>query len=91
MLAHAILTVIAAGSRTPQPSEDLALMQFTINEIRHRFAKLTTITVHHHDHPLAGLVTLATPTPSTRPDHRLPTPPHSSTCIYIPNPGCRTS
>jgi SRSO17 transposase len=81
MLAHAILTVIAAGSRTPQPSEDLALMPLIINEIRHLVRQAITNTVRH-DHPLAGLVTLATPT-TTRPDHRLltPRPPHSSTCI----------
>ena len=57
MLAHAILTVIAARSRALQPSEDLAQASI-INEIRHllrQFAKLTTKTVHHHDHPLTGL------------------------------------
>jgi len=68
-------------ARAASPSEDLALIPLIINAIRHLFAKLTTNTVHH-DPPQAGLVTLATPTPSTRLDHRLPTPPphqHAST------------
>jgi hypothetical protein len=86
MLAHAILTVIAAGSRTPQPSEDLALMPLIINEIR----RLLRQADHQHGPPRSptgwpGQVGDADP--NTRPDHRLltPRPPHSSTCMYIPN------
>src|SRR6266542_4111272 len=54
-------------------------------------------TIHHqhrvHHRPLAALVELAPPTPSTRPDQPLPPPRpnYPSTSIYITNPGCRTS
>jgi SRSO17 transposase len=49
MLAHAILTVIAARGRTLQPSEDLALASI-INEIRHllrQSTRLITTTITH--------------------------------------------
>jgi hypothetical protein len=49
MLAHAILTVIAARGRALQPSEDLALASI-INEIRHllrQSTRLITTTITH--------------------------------------------
>jgi SRSO17 transposase len=53
MLAHAILTVIAARERDrPRPANQ-PLIPLTINEIRHLFAKLAANTVHTIDHWLA--------------------------------------
>jgi SRSO17 transposase len=45
MLAHAILAVIAYHERRHQPEADRKLIPFTVNEIRHLFAKLITNTV----------------------------------------------
>jgi SRSO17 transposase len=52
MLAHAILTVIAARERT-RPSNDPELISLTVNEIRRLFAKLAATTVHTITHWLA--------------------------------------
>jgi SRSO17 transposase len=53
MLAHAILTVIAARERDrPRPANQ-SLIPLTVKEIRHLFAKLITTTVHTIDHWLA--------------------------------------
>jgi SRSO17 transposase len=52
MLAHAILTVIAARERTRSPA-DPELIPLTVHEIRRLFAKLITNTVHTIDHSLA--------------------------------------
>jgi hypothetical protein len=95
MLAHAILTVIAARERDTTPATNdtgLVLIPLTFNEIRRLFAKL--IREHHPlDQPPAALVLVAAPAPSPCPDQPLPPsrPHHRSTVIYITNPGCRTS
>jgi SRSO17 transposase len=52
MLAHAVLTVIAARERTRSPA-DPELIPLTVNEIRHLFAKLITSTIHTIGHWLA--------------------------------------
>ena len=52
LLAHAILTVIAARERT-RPPADPELIPLTVNEIRRLFAKLVTNTVHAIGHCLA--------------------------------------
>jgi len=52
MLAHAILTVIAARERT-RSSADPELIPLTVNEIRRLFAKLVATTVHTIIHWLA--------------------------------------
>jgi SRSO17 transposase len=52
MLAHAVLTVIAARERTRHPP-GRELIPLTVNEIRRLFAKLITNTVHTIDHWLA--------------------------------------
>ncbi|MGI5523045.1 hypothetical protein ACQEUX_19225 [Micromonospora sp. CA-259024] len=90
MLAQAILTVIAARERGDRPAADQTVIPLTLPEIRRLFAKPSTNPPP--DQPLADLVTLATPTPSTRPDQPLPPsrPTNPSTGIYITNPGCRT-
>ena len=53
MLAHAILTVIAARERVRRSSADRELIPLTLNEIRRLFAKLITNTVHTVSHWLA--------------------------------------
>jgi hypothetical protein len=45
MLAHALLSVIAANERHHRPDSDDTLIPLTLNEIRHLFAKLITNTV----------------------------------------------
>jgi SRSO17 transposase len=50
MLAHAILTVIAAYERTQQQSADQQLVPLSINEIRRLLAKLVINSVHSLDH-----------------------------------------
>jgi SRSO17 transposase len=52
MLAHAILTVIAAQERD-RPPTDQPLIPLTVTEIRHLFAKLIVNTVHTINHWLA--------------------------------------
>jgi hypothetical protein len=52
MLAHAILTVIAAHERSRSPA-DPRLIPLTVNKIRRLFAKLVANTVHTIDHWLA--------------------------------------
>jgi hypothetical protein len=53
MLAHAILTVIAARERArPQPAGQ-QLIPLTVNEIRRLFAKMIANTVHTITHWLA--------------------------------------
>jgi SRSO17 transposase len=52
MLAHALLTVIAAHERTRSPT-DPQLIPLTVNEIRRLFAKLITNTAHTISHVLA--------------------------------------
>jgi SRSO17 transposase len=52
MLAHAVLTVIAARERTRSPA-DPDLIPLTVNEIRRLFAKLVANTVHTITHWLA--------------------------------------
>jgi hypothetical protein len=42
MLAHAILTVIAAHERERHRAGEAGLIPLTVNEIRHLFAKLIT-------------------------------------------------
>ncbi len=51
MLAHAMLTVIAARERTRSPV-DRELIPLTVNEIRRLFAKLITNPAHTIDHRL---------------------------------------
>jgi SRSO17 transposase len=53
MLAHAILTVIAARERPRSQPADQRLIPLTVNEIRHLFAKLVTTTIHTIGHWLA--------------------------------------
>jgi hypothetical protein len=53
MLAHAILTVIAARERDRPHPADQPLIPLTVKEIRHLFAKLIANTVHTIDHWLA--------------------------------------
>jgi SRSO17 transposase len=50
MLAHAILTVIAARERAQHPPEDKQLIPLSINEIRRLLAKLVINAVHTLDH-----------------------------------------
>jgi SRSO17 transposase len=50
MLAHAILTVIAAHQRAQHPPEDQQLVPLSINEIRHLLAKLVINAIHTIDH-----------------------------------------
>jgi hypothetical protein len=45
MLAHALLTVIAARERLRPAQTEQPLIPLTVNEIRHLFAKLITTTV----------------------------------------------
>jgi SRSO17 transposase len=49
MLAHALLTVIAARERTRSPA-NRELIRLTVNEIRRLFAKLVTNTIHTIGH-----------------------------------------
>ena len=49
MLAHAILTVIAAREHA-RPIGDNSLIPLTVPEIRHLFAKLAVNTIHTIDH-----------------------------------------
>jgi SRSO17 transposase len=53
MLAHAILTVIAARERDRPRPANRPLIPLTVKEIRHLFAKLAANTVHTIDHWLA--------------------------------------
>jgi hypothetical protein len=53
MLAHAILTVIAARERDHHTTADQTLIPLTLNEIRRLFTKLITNTVHPISHWLA--------------------------------------
>jgi SRSO17 transposase len=53
MLAHAILTVIAARERARRPPDDHELIPLTVNEIRRMFAKLVANTLHTITHWLA--------------------------------------
>ena len=53
MLAHAILTVIAARERDRTRPANRPLIPLTVKEIRHLFAKLAANTVHTIDHWLA--------------------------------------
>jgi SRSO17 transposase len=50
MLAHAILTVIAARERKNHVAADHTLIPLTLNEIRRLFAKLITNTIHPISH-----------------------------------------
>jgi hypothetical protein len=50
MLAHAILTVIAARERDRHPVADQPRIPLTVNEIRRLFAKLITNTIHPISH-----------------------------------------
>jgi SRSO17 transposase len=50
MLAHAILTIIAARERAHHPPESQQLAPLSINEIRRLLAKLVINTVHTIDH-----------------------------------------
>jgi SRSO17 transposase len=50
MLAHAILTVIAAHERADQRPEDQQLVPLSINEIRRLLAKLVINAAHTLDH-----------------------------------------
>ncbi len=53
MLAHAILTVIAARERARPCPDDQELIPLTVNEIRRMFAKLVANTMHTIGHWLA--------------------------------------
>ena len=53
MLAHAMLTVIAARERARRPPADRKLIPLTVNEIRHLFAKLVANTAHTITHWLS--------------------------------------
>jgi SRSO17 transposase len=53
MLAHAILTVIAARERARTKPTDQQLIPLTVNEIRRLFAKLVANTIHTIHHWLA--------------------------------------
>jgi hypothetical protein len=53
MLAHAVLTVIAAREPDRRRPEDRPLISLTLKEIRRLFAKLVAITVHTITHWLA--------------------------------------
>lgn len=53
MLAHAILTVIAARERARRPPDDRELIPLTVNEIRRLFAKMAAIATHTITHWLA--------------------------------------
>jgi hypothetical protein len=53
MLAHAVLTVIAARERDRPRRSDRPLIPLTVKEIRHLFAKLINNTVHTISHWLA--------------------------------------
>jgi SRSO17 transposase len=53
MLAHAILTVIAAHERTRSQTPDQRLIPLTVNEVRRLFAKLISNTAHPISHWLA--------------------------------------
>jgi hypothetical protein len=50
MLAHAILTVIAARERDRHPATGQALIPLTLPEIRRLFARLIATTVHPVSH-----------------------------------------
>jgi hypothetical protein len=50
MLAHAILTVIAARERANHPPNDQELIPLSVNEIRRLLAKLVINAVHTIDH-----------------------------------------
>ncbi len=53
MLAHAILTVIAARERANRPQQTQPMIALTVNEVHHLFAKLitnTTRTISHWLH-----------------------------------------
>ena len=52
ILAHAILTVIAARERGNHTSHDPTLIALTFNEIRRLFATLITNTIHPISHRL---------------------------------------
>jgi hypothetical protein len=45
MLAHALLAVVAAREHDQRPPGQESLIPFTVNEIRHLFAKLITNSV----------------------------------------------
>jgi hypothetical protein len=53
MLAHAILTVIAARERARRPPDDRELIPLTVNEIHRLFAKMIANITHTITHWLA--------------------------------------
>ncbi len=53
MLAHAILTVIAARERARRPPGDNELIALTVNEVRRLFAKMVANATHTITHRLA--------------------------------------
>jgi len=53
MLAHAILTVIAAHERTRRPPDDDELIPLTVNEIRRLFARMIANVTHTITHVVA--------------------------------------
>src|SRR6266536_537477 len=53
MLAHAILTVIAARERARRPPDERDLIPLTVNEIRRLFAKMIATTIRTITHWLA--------------------------------------
>jgi hypothetical protein len=73
MLAHPILTVIAATERRRYPPGKPQLIALTVNEIRRLFAKLITNTARPAGFHLAWVTMAATP-PSPRPSQPLPHP-----------------
>src|SRR5262245_10912609 len=82
MLAHAILTVIAARERTRRPPDERGLIPLTFNEIHRLLAKMIA-TTQAHDHAFVGMVPLAPTPPSTRQDQPLPAPRPSRTSTHV--------
>jgi hypothetical protein len=90
MLAHAILTVIAARERDHHTTADQTLIRLTLNEIRRLFTKLITNTVHPISHWLAWSHWRRNTKHAPGPATTAAAPANPSTSIYITNPGCRT-
>ncbi|NLU77967.1 hypothetical protein HCA58_06065 [Micromonospora sp. HNM0581] len=90
MLAHAILTVIAARERAT-PSDEPDLIPLTVAEVRRLFAKLIANPVPTINDYLAWSMATTPPVPSQ--DQPLPpsTPTTPSTPVYITIPGWSTS
>lgn len=73
ILAHAIVTVIAARERQRHPAGQPGLIPLTVNEIRRLFAKLITSIIRPSGFS-SGLVAVAAQPPSPGPRQPLPQP-----------------